>query len=67
MLSKAARKELKRIADAGPDGLRGADANLRSAPALVRRGLARVELWLGRAPYYCITDAGRAALAENST
>lgn len=63
MLTVAARKELDRIAKA-KGGLPGAEANLRSAPALVRRGLAKVEI-VERRPYYVITIQGQKALSED--
>jgi hypothetical protein len=60
-LSKAARKELTRIERYGAHGIRGCDANLKSAPALVRRGLLRVDM-VGKMPFYVITAQGLAAL-----
>lgn len=63
MLSKSARKELALMANEGLSGRRGCDVNLRSAPALVRQGLARIEMRSGY-PFYVITEMGRQKLAD---
>lgn len=65
MLSKSARKELVAMAIAGSTGRRGCDVNLRSAPALVKRGLARVEMDNGY-PFYVITERGMKALENQN-
>lgn len=51
------------MANEGRSGRRGCDVNLRSAPALVRLGLAKIET-RDSYPFYVITEEGRRALAN---
>ena len=62
-LSKAARKQLALMANEGLSGRRGCDVDLRFAPALVRRRLAKIDMRSGM-PFYVITEKGRLKLAD---